>query len=51
MIDRLLAAGADRVVLVPNPAGFRSTTSMVEQMRTVAPLASSRSELADPPLP
>ena len=51
MIDRLLAAGADRVVLVPNPAGFRSTTSMVEQMRTVAPLASSGSELADPTLP
>lgn len=39
MIDRLLEAGADRVVLVPNPAGLRSTASMVEQMQTAAPLA------------
>lgn len=38
MIDRLLKAGADRVVLVPNPAGFRSTASMVEQIRTAAAL-------------
>lgn len=38
MIDRLLEAGADRVVLVPNPAGFRSTTAMVEQMRAAAAL-------------
>jgi 5,10-methylenetetrahydromethanopterin reductase len=39
MIDRLLGAGADRVVLVPNPAGLCSTESMVEQMRTAAQLA------------
>jgi alkanesulfonate monooxygenase SsuD/methylene tetrahydromethanopterin reductase-like flavin-dependent oxidoreductase (luciferase family) len=51
MIDRLLAAGADRVVLVPNPGGLRSTSSMVEQMRAVAPLAGSGSEPADPPSP
>jgi alkanesulfonate monooxygenase SsuD/methylene tetrahydromethanopterin reductase-like flavin-dependent oxidoreductase (luciferase family) len=38
MIDRLLAAGADRVVLVPNPAGLRSTESMVEQIRSAAVL-------------
>jgi 5,10-methylenetetrahydromethanopterin reductase len=39
VVDGLLAAGADRVVLVPNPAGMRSTESMVEQMRTAARLA------------
>jgi alkanesulfonate monooxygenase SsuD/methylene tetrahydromethanopterin reductase-like flavin-dependent oxidoreductase (luciferase family) len=37
-IDRLLEAGADRVVLVPNPAGFRSTASMVEQIRAASAL-------------
>ena len=35
-IDRLFAAGADRVVLVPNPAGYRSTQSMVEQMQSAS---------------
>jgi len=44
MVDRLLEAGADRVVLVPNPAGLRSTVSMVDQMRTAAAIA----ELARP---
>lgn len=39
MVDRLLEAGADRVVLVPNPAGLRSTESMVEQIRIAARLA------------
>lgn len=38
-IDRLLEAGADRVVLVPNPAGYRSTESMVEQMQSASALA------------
>ena len=33
MVDRLLDAGADRVILVTNPAGIRSTLSMVEQLR------------------
>jgi alkanesulfonate monooxygenase SsuD/methylene tetrahydromethanopterin reductase-like flavin-dependent oxidoreductase (luciferase family) len=37
-VGRLMAAGADGVVLVPNPAGFRSTDAMVEQMRTAARL-------------
>jgi alkanesulfonate monooxygenase SsuD/methylene tetrahydromethanopterin reductase-like flavin-dependent oxidoreductase (luciferase family) len=37
-VDRLLAAGADRVVLVPNPAGYRSTADMVDQIRHAAPL-------------
>jgi alkanesulfonate monooxygenase SsuD/methylene tetrahydromethanopterin reductase-like flavin-dependent oxidoreductase (luciferase family) len=37
-VDRLLEAGADRVVLVPNPAGFRSTSTMVEQMRAAGSL-------------
>jgi alkanesulfonate monooxygenase SsuD/methylene tetrahydromethanopterin reductase-like flavin-dependent oxidoreductase (luciferase family) len=41
MVGRLLEAGADRVVLVPNPAGLRSTASMVEQIRTTAPLSDS----------
>ncbi len=31
-IERLRAAGADRVVLVPNPAGYRSTDEMLEQI-------------------
>jgi alkanesulfonate monooxygenase SsuD/methylene tetrahydromethanopterin reductase-like flavin-dependent oxidoreductase (luciferase family) len=39
-VYRLLAAGADRVVLVPNPAGYRSTPQMLQQMRIAAPLAS-----------
>lgn len=37
-IRGLLEAGADRVVLVPNPAGFRSTEDMVEQIRIGAQL-------------
>ncbi|MGD8486524.1 MAG: LLM class flavin-dependent oxidoreductase [Chloroflexota bacterium] len=37
-VDRLLGAGADRVVLVPNPAGQRSTDAMVEQIRRGASL-------------
>lgn len=41
MVDRLLEEGADRVVLVPNPAGFRSTSEMVEQMRSAATLLES----------
>lgn len=32
-VERLLDAGADRVVLVPNPAGQRSPDEMVEQIR------------------
>ena len=31
-ISGLLEAGADRVVLVPNPAGYRTTVDMLEQM-------------------
>jgi alkanesulfonate monooxygenase SsuD/methylene tetrahydromethanopterin reductase-like flavin-dependent oxidoreductase (luciferase family) len=38
MVARLLEAGADRVVLVPNPAGYRSTPAMVEQMQAAASL-------------
>ena len=41
-VDRLLEAGADRVVLVPNPAGYRSTPAMVGQMRTASVLARAR---------
>lgn len=41
MVNRLMEAGADRVVLVPNPAGFRSTSAMVEQMRIAAGLLQS----------
>ena len=41
-VDRLLEAGADRVILVPNPAGFRSTAAMVEQMRIASKLAGTR---------
>lgn len=32
-VTALLDAGADRVVLVPNPAGFRTTGEMVQQMK------------------
>ena len=38
-VDRLLEAGADRVILVPNPAGLRSTPDMVAQMRIASALA------------
>ena len=39
-IDRLLEAGADRVVLVPNPGGHYCTTpEMVEQIRVASRLA------------
>ena len=38
MIRRLLDAGADRVVLVPNPAGLRITDAMVDQIRAAAAL-------------
>lgn len=31
-VSGLLEAGADRVILVPNPAGYRSTADMVGQM-------------------
>ena len=31
-VEQLLAAGADRVVLVPNPASYRSTSEMVDQI-------------------
>ena len=31
-VGALLEAGADRVVLVPNPAGYRSTADMLQQM-------------------
>lgn len=37
-IERLLQAGADRVILVPNPAGYRATAEMVEQMQIGAKL-------------
>lgn len=37
-IAALLDAGADRVVLVPNPAGLRTSAEMVDQMRTAAAL-------------
>jgi alkanesulfonate monooxygenase SsuD/methylene tetrahydromethanopterin reductase-like flavin-dependent oxidoreductase (luciferase family) len=37
-IERLLAAGADRVVLVPNPAGQRSTDAMRDQIHAAASL-------------
>lgn len=39
MIEALLDAGADRVVLVPNPAGRISTVEMVRQMELAATLA------------
>ena len=37
-VERLLDAGADRVVLVPNPAGQRSFEGMLEQIRRGANL-------------
>ena len=37
-VANLLNAGADRVGLVPNPAGYRPTSEMVEQIRVAAPL-------------
>jgi hypothetical protein len=37
-VDRLVGAGADRVVLVPNAAGYRSTSAMLQQIRTAAEL-------------
>ena len=40
MIERLRDAGADRVVLVPNPAAVRSTTEMLDQIRRAASLLS-----------
>ena len=41
-VDGLFASGADRVVLVPNPAGYRSTTGMLEQMRRASALTLGR---------
>jgi alkanesulfonate monooxygenase SsuD/methylene tetrahydromethanopterin reductase-like flavin-dependent oxidoreductase (luciferase family) len=41
MIEGLLEAGADRVVLVPNPAGRVTTGAMVEQMESAATLAAA----------
>lgn len=38
MVEGLLEAGADRVVLVPNPGGRLSTEAMVEQMESAAAL-------------
>ena len=43
MISRLLEAGADRVVLVPDPAGLRSTSAMVEQIRIASTLLERQS--------
>lgn len=40
-VDGLLRAGADRVILVPNPAGYRSTSEMIEQMRAAAVLVNA----------
>lgn len=40
-IDRLIEAGADRVVLVPNPAGRLSTAQMANQMRRASALLQS----------
>lgn len=37
-IERLLTAGADRVVLVPNPSGQRSLLGMLEQVRRAVAL-------------
>lgn len=37
-VHSLLEAGADRVVLVPNPAGLRRTSAMVEQMHLATSL-------------
>ena len=38
IVEGLLDAGADRVVLVPNPAGLRSTAAMIEQMQAATML-------------
>jgi alkanesulfonate monooxygenase SsuD/methylene tetrahydromethanopterin reductase-like flavin-dependent oxidoreductase (luciferase family) len=38
MVARLQGAGADRVVLVPNPAGVRSTEAMLDQTRRASRL-------------
>ncbi len=40
-ISDLLDAGAERVVLVPNPAGMRTTAEMVEQIRLGAALTAA----------
>ena len=45
VIEGLLDAGADRVVLVPNPAGRISTEEMVEQMELAARFAAPASAL------
>ena len=45
MIRGLLEAGADRVVLVPNPAGRISTEEMIQQMELGAALASAAGAL------
>lgn len=37
-VSSLLEAGADRVVLVPNPAGFRATGEMLDQMELASTL-------------
>ncbi len=37
-VQSLLDGGADRVILVPNPAGFRSTTEMLDQMTQASAL-------------
>ncbi|MDJ0498797.1 MAG: LLM class flavin-dependent oxidoreductase [Acidimicrobiia bacterium] len=37
-VTDLLKAGADRVVLVPNPAGYRSTPDMLQQMALASTL-------------
>jgi hypothetical protein len=44
MVRRLLGAGADRIILVPNPAGFRSTAEMVHQIRSAAPITEAVSD-------
>ena len=43
MIEGLLDAGADRVVLVPNPAGRVSTEEMVDQMELAAAITTAQS--------
>jgi alkanesulfonate monooxygenase SsuD/methylene tetrahydromethanopterin reductase-like flavin-dependent oxidoreductase (luciferase family) len=40
-VRRLLDAGADRVILMTNPASMRTTASMVEQIRAAATLLAS----------
>jgi alkanesulfonate monooxygenase SsuD/methylene tetrahydromethanopterin reductase-like flavin-dependent oxidoreductase (luciferase family) len=37
-VSNLVEAGADRVVLVPNPAGFRTTAEMLDQMNLASSL-------------